>query len=173
MRRAGGIYSTGHSSIIASAGSNGKEIYYPHHARPSTDADRYLYNARLFVEPDNLYMGFGADAGDLRVPAGVAPYSISAKKGGSNMWEVTVKSAKGASLDLSSPQNRIRAELVGNANASVAVNGSTISVPEGTTGELRVYYERARSNATLPWAEVVQFEGHVGAGKTVETTIKL
>ncbi|KZV61333.1 glycoside hydrolase family 43 protein [Peniophora sp. CONT] len=170
-----GIYSTGHGSIIASAGSNGKEIYYPHHARPSTDADRYLYNARLFVEPDNLYMGFGADAGDLRVPAGVAPYEISAKKNskGNDTWEVTVKSAQGASFDLSSPQNRIRAELVGAANATVTVNGSTISVPEGTEGQVRVYYERKRANETLPWAEVVQFEGLVGAGKTVSTTIKV
>ena len=83
-------------------------------------------------------------------------------------------SAQGAAFDLASPQNRLRAEIVGqNGNASVSVNGSRVSVPEGTTGEVRVYYERARSNTTLPWAEVVQFEGRVGAGKTVETTIRL
>ncbi|TFY61438.1 hypothetical protein EVJ58_g4511 [Rhodofomes roseus] len=67
-----GVYSTGHGSILASS-TNPAELYYPHHARPDPSADRYLYTARFFVDPDSLYVGFGADEGDLRLPSGVAP----------------------------------------------------------------------------------------------------
>ena len=88
------IFSTGHGSIVASA-ANPNELYYPHHARPSPADTRYLYTARLFVEPDSLYMGAGAEAGDLRFPSGVAPLSIKATKAGDG-YDVSVTSASGA-----------------------------------------------------------------------------
>jgi hypothetical protein len=166
----GSIYSTGHGSIVVSSG-NPSEIYYPHHARPSPTDNRYLYTARLFIEPDVLYMGFGADAGDLRWPAGVAPLSVQTKSAGSGQWEVEVVSASGVKFDLAHPGNRLWADL--NGQGVVSVNGSTVNV-EGTRkrGEIQVVYQRARANATDAWAEVVQFR-RVEEGNVVGTTITI
>ncbi|KAI0757318.1 glycoside hydrolase family 43 protein [Daedaleopsis nitida] len=171
------VYSTGHGSIVASA-ANPNELYYPHHARPSPADARYLYTARLFVEPDALYMGAGAEAGDLRLPSGVAPLAIKAAKAGDG-YDVAVTSASGAAFNLANPLNRVSAEVVGgSAEVSVQVSGAHITVAGGSTGakkgatKVRLVYERARANATSPWAAVSQFRG-VGEGEAVETTITL
>lgn len=166
------IYSTGHGSIVASH-ANPDELYYPYHARPTPQDTRYLYTSRLFVEPDTLYLGFGAGAGDLRFPAGVAPLSIKAAKV-QNGYEVTVANADGGKFDLTNPINRVRAEVV-SGSAKVQVNGNVVTVDganlKGKT-KVRLVYERARANETVPWSPVSQFRG-VGEGDVVETTITL
>lgn len=172
---AGSIYSTGHGSIVAS-GSNPKELYYPHHARPSPSDDRYLYTARLFVDPDTLYLGFGPDAGDLRAPTGVAPFSIHTTGSGNGTYNVVVKSATGAGFDLTNPINRISAEVAdGGPGVTVYTHGDLLVV-DGAAGKgkatVRVRYERARSNATAPWSAVSQFRA-LGDEEVVETTIVL
>ncbi|KAM5532195.1 hypothetical protein V8D89_014151 [Ganoderma adspersum] len=171
------IYSTGHGSIVAS-GADPRELYYPHHARPSPSTARHLYTARLFVEPDLLYLGFGADAGDLRFPLGVAPLSIKAEPAasGNGSYEVVVRSASGAKFDLSNPINRVRVEVSGGA-ASATVDGPMVSVDKGgakSKGQttVRFVYERARSNATLPWTPVSQVRG-IGEDDVVDLTISV
>lgn len=171
------IYSTGHGSIVAS-GADPRELYYPHHARPSPSTARHLYTARLFVEPDLLYLGFGADAGDVRFPLGVAPLSIKAEPAasGNGSYEVVVRSASGAKFDLSNPINRVRVEVSGGA-ASATVDGPMVSVDKGgakSKGQttVRFVYERARSNATLPWTPVSQVRG-IGEGDVVDLTISV
>lgn len=180
------IFSTGHGSVIGARGSSDpKELYYPHHARPSASSDRYLYNARLFVNPDTLYMGIGSDAGDLRLPSGVAPVDVSSNSTGNGTWTVSVESKDGVAFDLSSPANRLLAwvdtgdssdgnrttvedvevEVVG---GSVTVRGA---VPLGTT--VKVVYQRARSNETQPWLNVSQAEGLKGGWEAVGTTLEL
>jgi hypothetical protein len=144
-----------------------------------------LYTARLFVEPDTLHVGFGADAGDLRLPSGVAPFTVTATPmkiavNGTRAWNVSVHTAGGTSYDLANPQNRLWATLdLPMHGASVIVNGSVVTI-EGlpTTDEhdtartqVRVAYQRARANATLPWADVVQFQGVVQPGAIVGVNI--
>lgn len=170
------IYSTGHGSIVAS-GADPLELYYPHHARPTPSTARYLYTARLFVEPDLLYLGFGADAGDLRFPLGVAPLSIKVEPAtsGNGSYEVVVRSASGAKFDLANPINRVRVEVAGGASASV--DGPMVSVDKDGANaaaktSVRFVYERARSNATLPWTPVSQVRG-VGEGDMVDLTISV
>ncbi len=170
------IYSTGHGSIVAS-GADPQELYYPHHARPSPSTPRHLYTARLFVEPDLLYLGFGADAGDLRLPLGVAPLSIKAEPAasGNGSYEVVVRSASGAKFDLANPTNRVRVEVAGGASATVdgpmvSVDKSGAKVKGQTT--VRFVYERARSNATLAWTPVSQVRG-IGEGDVVDLTVSV
>lgn len=164
------IYSTGHGSIIGVKGSNStKELYYPHHARPTVDSDRHLYNARLFVEPDTLYVGFGADAGDLRLPSGVAPFSISSNSTGNGTWTVNVENKDGVAFNLSSPANRLFAwiesgDASGNTTSvgvDVEVVGENVTVagalPQGAT--INVVYQRARANDSQPWLNVSQVAG--------------
>ncbi|KAL1704349.1 glycoside hydrolase family 43 protein [Schizophyllum commune] len=175
------VYSTGHGSIIGAQGSD-KELFYPHHARPSVNATRYLYNARLFVEPDNLYMGFGSEAGDLRWPSGVAPLTISASvaegntteltnSSASTAWTVTVSSASGAAFDLSQPGNRLFAWVEGDEAAQVQVNGSTVTVGGKPAGDVKVVYQRARVNETEPWRNVSQAESIGAEWEFVATTL--
>ncbi|KAH7106310.1 glycoside hydrolase family 43 protein [Auriculariales sp. MPI-PUGE-AT-0066] len=166
------IYSTGHGSIVSAQGKN-KELYYVHHARPSTTATRYLYTARLFVEADSLYMGFGSNAGDLRVPSGVAPYSIAAKKTAGSQWSVQVKSSGGTALDLSNPKNRLYAWVEG-ADAQVSVEGGKVTVTGGAAkAKLFVQYQTARWNATEPWANVTQTQQLGKSWTAVQTTLTL
>ncbi|TBU47364.1 glycoside hydrolase family 43 protein [Dichomitus squalens] len=167
------IFSTGHGSVVASSANPG-ELYYPHHARPSPDDDRYLYTARLFVEPDSLYLGFGPDAGDLRLPSGVAPLSIKTEGGQNGTYEVVVRSASGAKFDLSNPINRVRVEVSGGATAQV--NGGLVTIDGNATAKskgsstVRVVYERARSNETAPWLAVSQARG-IDTGDVVDLII--
>jgi hypothetical protein len=175
----GNIYSTGHGSIIATAGSNDKELYYPHHARPTEDATRYLYTSRLFVEPDNLYMAMGPAAGDIAFPSNTAPFKIEtqAVHGADNQWDITVQAKSGATFDLNSPLNRMQARVIGEdaSQVQVSVNGSRVSVTGIKSGgkvEVELVYQRARSNDTLPWADVVQSQG-IGAGEVVSTTLRV
>ncbi|TFK93542.1 glycoside hydrolase family 43 protein [Polyporus arcularius HHB13444] len=170
------IYSTGHGSIVAS-GANPNELYYPHHARPSPVDDRYLYTSRLFVEPDALYLGFGADAGDLRLPSGVAPLYIQAKGGRNGTYEMSVTSASGATFDLANLINRVTAEVVsGGDGVSVQVDGGLVTVDGAAKGpgrtKVKLVYERARSNSTAPWSPVSQFRA-VDDADLVSTTITL
>ncbi|KAH9912243.1 glycoside hydrolase family 43 protein [Epithele typhae] len=154
-----------------------ERAFYPHHARPSPADDRCLYTARLFIEPDALYLGFGPDAGDLRLPSGVVPLTLAAKpvangsSAGVREFEVTLKSATGAAFDLGSPLGRVRAEVVqggGNVTARMA-NGSTLVVSGGSGAQVRLVYERARSNVTAPWLAVSQ--SRIGGDvEVVETT---
>lgn len=68
-------------------------------------------------------MGFGADAGDLRIPSSVAPFSISSNSTGNGTWTVTVESKDGVAFNLYSPANRIFAWV-----ESGATSGNTTSV---------------------------------------------
>ncbi|KZV86105.1 glycoside hydrolase family 43 protein [Exidia glandulosa HHB12029] len=171
------IYSTGHGSIVAAQGkeSGNAELFYTHHARPSTSAGRYLYNARLFVEPDSLYVGFGPSAGDLRLPRGVAPFSIAAKPSSASAWDVTVRSASGAEFDLANPGNRLLAWVEGATGAQVSVQGSTVHVSgaTGSNAKLYVRYQRARWNETEPWANVSQSSGIGAKAQFVQTVLPL
>ncbi|KAH9919536.1 glycosyl hydrolase [Fomitopsis serialis] len=156
---------------------HGSILYYPHHARPNSSADRYLYTSRLFVEPDSLYIGFGADAGDLRLPSGVAPFSIKASPladpgNGTSRWNVSVHAGSGAPFDLASPQNRVWAEAAD--GSAVSVEGSIVTVAGAKSGEsVRVVYQRARSNATEPWVDVAQSRGLAWELSTVEAEVSL
>lgn len=162
---------------MAAAGEIGKELYYPHHARPTEDATRYLYTSRLFVEPDNLYMAMGPAAGDVAFPSNTSPLKIQthAVHGADNQWNVTVQAKSGAAFDLSSPLNRVQARVIGEDADQVqaSVNGSWFSVTGTKSGgkvKVELVYQRARSNHTLPWADVVQFQG-INAGEVVSTTV--
>ena len=135
---------------------------------------RSLYTARLFVEPDSLYLGFGADAGDLRFPSGVAPLSMKVENGQDGTHVITVRSASGAKFDLSNPINRITVEAGDGATAEVhgaliTVNGSATLKARGES-TIRVVYERARSNETAPWLPVSQTRG-IDAGEVLDLII--
>ncbi|TRM68440.1 glycoside hydrolase family 43 protein [Schizophyllum amplum] len=171
------VYSTGHGSIIGAMGSD-TELFYPHHARPSVNATRYLYNARLFVEPDSLYMGFGAEAGDLRWPHGVAPLTVAAAVASGNgsagtTWTVSVESASGAAFNLSHPSNRLLAWVEGNNATAVEVEvvGGNVTVGGKPGGEVKVVYQRARANETEPWRNVSQAESIWSDWDVVATTL--
>ncbi|KAI1797572.1 glycoside hydrolase family 43 protein [Ganoderma leucocontextum] len=162
------IYSTGHGSIVAS----GADSADPHHVRPSSSTARNLYTTRLFVEPSLLYLGFGPEAGDLRFPLGVAPLSIKAEAAasGNGSYEVVVRNASGAKFDLSNPINRVRVKVGGGGSALVNLDKSGAKAKGQTT--VRFVYERARSNATLPWTPVSQVRG-IGEGDVVNLTISV
>lgn len=162
-----GIYSTGHGSIVSSP-VNPNELYYTHHGRPSVAAGRYLYTSRLFIEPDALYVGAGAAAGDLPFPSGVAPLKLEAKPAGEDQWDVSVTSASGAAFELSNPQNRIVAVADG---AEAKVNGSRV-VANGVSGrkQVKLVYQRARANSTEGWTDVMQFK-KLGEEEKVQTSV--
>ncbi|KIK60783.1 glycoside hydrolase family 43 protein [Collybiopsis luxurians FD-317 M1] len=165
------IYSTGHGSIVAvpssSTGSGKEEFYYPHHARPSPDDDRYLYISRLFVDPDQLYVAFGPDTGDLRLPSGSAPFDMQVARttttttnGSDSNYLVTVKNRYGVELDLENAANRVRVLVNGTEVANGTSDISLDGVENGSQVTFR--YQRARFNASEPWLDVKQFQGLAG-----------
>jgi hypothetical protein len=165
------IFSTGHGSILSSS-SNKNELYYPHHFRPSSDpsADRYLYTSRLFLDPDTLFMGFGSEGGDLKIASGVAPCSISTN--GSRDVNVEVKSASGATFDLSSALNRLRV-LVDGVDQNVTATNGTLDLSSLQGSKATIRYQRARSNQTEPWSDVLQWKGFSGVKQFVEVNVTL
>jgi hypothetical protein len=91
---------------------------------------------------------------------------------GARAWNVSVHAVGGASYDLANPQNRLWAALDPPMHgASVSVNGSVVTIVGLPTSDehakLRVAYQRARANATLPWADVVQFQSILQPGAIV------
>ncbi|KAJ8077412.1 hypothetical protein PM082_001842 [Marasmius tenuissimus] len=161
------LYSTGHGSIVPMKGNDhSNEFYYAYHARSSPDAPRTLYNARLFIEPDELYVGFGSNWGDIRVPSGVAPLDVKVSPNGTS-YKVEVTSADGAVFNLRHPGNRIKI-LVGevevdaqmDANGLVNVNLTEAKANMGVeTAAVTFRYQRARQNASEGWMDVKQFQG--------------
>ena len=128
------------------------------------------------MEPDTLYVGFGADAGDLRLPSGAAPISIHAERlhgteNGTTSWNVSVSAASGAQYDITNPQNRVWVEDAGNATV-VSVDGTIVTLADVESGaSIRIVYQRARANATEPWADVAQFQDLSNAPTVVATEI--
>lgn len=135
------------------------------------------------MDADALFVGAGAAAGDLRFPSGVAPLSIAAAAStteNANVageWTIKVQSAAGAEFDLAHPGNRVLAEVPLDAGVTVRANGSRVSIMRDTNGQtdrrkvqVRLVYQRARANATAPWADVTQFKT-LGGGDQVETSI--
>ncbi len=85
-------------------------------------------------------------------------------------------SASGATFDLANPINRVTAEVVsGGERVSVQVDGGLVTVDGGLVTvdgglvtvdgaakgpgrtQVKLVYERARSNSTAPWSPVSQF----------------
>ncbi|KAF5387287.1 hypothetical protein D9757_006868 [Collybiopsis confluens] len=167
---ASNIYSTGHGSIVSVPSSAGKEeLYYPHHARPSPDDDRYLYISRLVINADELYVEFGSTAGDLRLPSGSAPFAIKVTSSNGTDYAVTVKNVYGVDMDLGNPANRVRVLTDGTEiNASTNSNSSSIlSLEDVEIGSVLTFrYQRARSNASEPWLDVQQFQRLILAGES-------
>ncbi|KAG7091282.1 hypothetical protein E1B28_010330 [Marasmius oreades] len=166
------IYSTGHGSIVSVKQSN--EFYYTYHARSSPVAPRSLYNARLFIDPDELYVGFGSNWGDMRIPSGVAPLKMEVNPSSSG-YQVEVKSADGTSFNLDHPGNRVRVLVSGlqveaqmQAEGLVNVNLMDARAKLGVndTG-VTFRYQRARYNSSEGWADVEQFQG-AGNAKDAE-----
>lgn len=127
-------------------------------------------------------MGFGADAGDLRLPSGVAPFSIYSNSTGNGTWSVSVESKDSVAFNLSSPANRLFAwvengDSSGNTTTSLDVDvdvvGGNVTVngiiPQGA--KMKVVYQRARYNETQPWANVSQVEGLGGEWEVVGMTL--
>ncbi|KAL0574912.1 hypothetical protein V5O48_007056 [Marasmius crinis-equi] len=170
------LYSTGHGSIVPLKGSlQSNELYYTYHARSSPEAPRTLYNARLFIEPDDLFVGFGSNWGDLHVPSGVAPLTVEVNPNGTS-YKVEVKSADGALFNLDHPGNRVRV-LVGGTEveAQMDANG-LVNVNLTQAGmEVTFRYQRARQNTTEGWVDVRQFQGPGSAkeAKFVEAIVDL
>ncbi|KAF9262692.1 glycoside hydrolase family 43 protein [Marasmius fiardii PR-910] len=177
------ICSTGHGSIIPVKGNiQSNEFYYTYHARSSPEASRSLYNARLFIDPDELYVGFGSNWGDIRVPTGVAPLKmeVNPSTGG---YQIEVKNADGALFNLDHPGNRVRVLVSGRevetqiqANGLVNVNVTEAKAKLGVndTG-VTFRYQRAKFNLSEAWADVKQFEGAGNAEEAefVEVVVSL
>jgi hypothetical protein len=145
-----GLYSTGHGSIIDSP--DGTQLYYVHHGRPSTTSSRALYTSRLHVGDD---LSIEASTKDQLVPSGIGPLRIRAddrvlrpRPNGSATTTVHVTSAHGAEFTLTSPQNRIRAELHPADAGTVVVRGNQITATAHRPAQLTVVYQRQRADGT-------------------------
>jgi hypothetical protein len=151
-----GLYSTGHGSITASP--DGSELYYVHHGRPSTEANRRLYTSRLRLDPATDYLDIEESTADEPMPAGVGPFSIDAADrmlsvgldGYTASTTVSVAAATGAEFDLSNPLNRVRAELRPASAGSVTVTGGEVTVSMTRPGAalLAVTYQRQLSDGS-------------------------
>ncbi|KAH8928484.1 glycoside hydrolase family 43 protein [Atractiella rhizophila] len=165
------IYSTGHGSVVAALGKDStSELYYVHHARPDPSSTRYLYTSRFHLDVSSLSIAISSPAGDLRIPSGVAPFSISVDRNpGKGEYKVAVKDAQGVEFDLRNPSNRVAViDIEGNEVGTV--NGSSVSLNEGVKGEVSFRYQRARWNVSEPWSNVKQGQGLEG-WKFVEANI--
>jgi len=145
-----GIYSTGHGSIVDSP--DGRQRYYVHHGRPSTEDDRAIYTSRMRLDDG---IAIDSSTADEPVPSGVGPFGIRSgdrllvgRAGEPMTTDVTVRSAPGASFDLGNPLNRVRAELWPAGAGTVEVRDGTVSVtmPEHGKALLSLTYQRLQAD---------------------------
>lgn len=199
------VYSTGHGSIVATrppsssssgdpknqhsdpqgvthATPEGSELFYVHHARNSTTADRALYSTRMDLDvnrgtDDALRMHLST--GDQSVAEGTAPFDLrilgedgkeekrvgSARngKGGEMRVQAMVRSASGAEFVLRGVTDRVVARLEpAMAGDSVRVDGNKITVRLDSPGNGRQHNKRLlivsyqRRLASGRWANVAQ-----------------
>ena len=151
------MYSTGHGSIVTS--SDGTEMYYPHHGRPTpTTRPRRLYTERLYLNdtsPDengNPTLVVDQTTSDRPVPSGVAPYAITASQTAATgdathvRWQVT--SASGAQLALGNPLNRVSASLDRPGTITPDEDGFGATVTLGGKGAARLALTYQRQQAS-------------------------
>ena len=106
----------------------------------------------------------------------MVPLSIDAEQlddagNGTTSWNVSVSAASGALFDFTNPQNRVWVEDAGNATV-VSINASVVTLAGAESGAtFRIVYQRARANATEPWADVAQFQGLADTPTIVGTEI--
>ncbi|MEU4741033.1 glycoside hydrolase family 43 protein [Actinosynnema sp. NPDC023658] len=147
-----GLYSTGHGGVIGSP--DGRQLYYVHHARPSTTSPRALYTSRLHLDGG---LSIDASTGDEPLPSGVGPLRIRTddrvlhpRPGGTATTTVHVTSARGAGFTLANPQNRVRADLSPTDAGTVTVRGDQVTVTPTGHGPARltITYQRHRADGT-------------------------
>ncbi|MFJ9082465.1 family 43 glycosylhydrolase [Streptomyces sp. NPDC102384] len=175
-----GMYSTGHGSLAASP--DGSELYYVHHGRTSpTSPDRVVYTERLRIDdhrPDaagHPLLTIDQSTGDEPVPAGTAPFRLTARPaavnvGGTADVVCVVRSAAGAAFDLSAPENRVRAEVRPAGLASVRVEDGTVTLRGLRRGAARLTLVYQRRRADGSYRDVHQAR-HGGRPEAVKTTV--
>ncbi|CAA9430564.1 GH43_33 / GH43 / GH43_31 / GH43_30 / GH43_ 34 / GH43_8 / GH43_4 / GH43_32 / GH43_17 / GH117 [uncultured Rubrobacteraceae bacterium] len=155
------MYSTGHGSIAISP--DGSQAYYVHHGRPSdAGGPRKLYTGLLFTRGTaangNPALEIDQTTGDRPVPAGVAPYSLTASKAssGRGTWHVRwqVRSVSGARLALGNPLNRVAASLDRPGTVTPDADGRGAAVTLGGQGAARLTLTYQRKKASGVYEDV-------------------
>lgn len=175
------IYSTGHGSVVASPPKDssetigaqdvtlrtptGSELFYVHHARNDTTADRSIFTTRMTLNESAVY--FESDTAismhltpdDQLLPKNTYPIQLEASysktNGSGQEVEVRVLSRPGAAFDIREGSNRV-ISLPDSQQATSIANGtdeSTFVLSFGDSTISGIAYQRLSVNGT--WSTVV------------------